>query len=112
MARHGRTAPESACFWPELAWFDLDPGDFVERARANEDDFPRLSERLSSCRRAAWKCDSYLALADDRGGRVVEQGVADTAVLSESGDDLAVDLDRSGRPVGIEFLARLPCRSA
>jgi hypothetical protein len=33
---------------PELAWFDLDPSEFVERARADEDDFPGLSERLAS----------------------------------------------------------------
>jgi hypothetical protein len=96
---------------PELAWFDLDPSEFVERARADEDDFPGLSERLASCRRAAWKCDSYLALAGDGGDRIVEEGVGDTAVLSEGGEDLAVDLDRNGRPVGIEFLGRLPCRS-
>jgi hypothetical protein len=55
--------------------------------------------------------DSYLALADDSGDRIVEESAGDTAVLSEGGEDLAVDLDGNGRPVGIEFLARLPCRS-
>ncbi len=90
----------------ELAWFDLDPAGFAERARAHADDYPGLDARLTACRRAAWKCDSYLAFAE-----VGEGDVAKTAVLWEGGEDLAVDLDREGNAVGIEFLDRLPCRS-
>jgi serine/threonine protein kinase HipA of HipAB toxin-antitoxin module len=62
----------------------------------------------STCRRAAWRCDAYLASAE-----VSEGGVAETAVLwdDDTGQDWAADLDRAGNPVGIEFLGRLPCRS-
>jgi len=90
----------------DLAWFDLDPGPFVERAHAHADAYPDLGARLAACRRAAWRCDCYLALADAGEGAIV-----DTAVLWEGGEGLAVDLDRDGHPVGIEFLDRLPCRS-
>ena len=90
----------------ELAWFDFDPKGFAERARAHAGDYPGLDARLAACRRAAWKCQSYLAFAE-----IGEGGVAETAVLWEGGEDLAVDLDREGNPVGIEFLDRLPCRS-
>jgi hypothetical protein len=89
-----------------LDWFDFDPSPFVERARAHADEHPGLDARLAACGRAAWECDCYLALAE-----VVEGGVKETAVLWEGGEDLGVDLDREGNPVGIEFLGRLPCRS-
>lgn len=89
-----------------LGWFDFDPSPFVERARAHAADYPGLDTRFAACRRAAWLCDCYLALAQLPDGHV-----ANMAILWEGGEDLAVDLDREGNPVGIEFLERLPCRS-
>ncbi|MEI7742875.1 MAG: DUF2283 domain-containing protein [Chloroflexota bacterium] len=89
-----------------LGWFDFDPSPFIERPRAHAADYPGLDVRFAACRRAAWHRDCYVALAE--GGEV---GVAETAVLWEGGEDLAVDLDREGNPVGIECLNRPPCRS-
>jgi hypothetical protein len=86
----------------DLVWFPFEPTDFVERAGHHADDYPGLGDRLASCRQAAWKCDCYLAFAE-----VVAGGVAETAMLWVAGEDLAVDLDRGGNPVGIEFLDRL-----
>jgi hypothetical protein len=91
---------------PHLRWFDVDPTSFVERARAHAADVPGLDDRFAACRRAAWRCDCYLALSETADGVV-----ADTVILWLGGDDIAVDLDRDGNPPGIEFLARLPCRS-
>lgn len=90
----------------DLVWFPFEPTDLVERAGQHAVDYPGLGDRLASCRQAAWKCDCYLAFAE-----VGASGVAETAVLWLGGEDLAVDLDREGNPVGIEFLDRLPCRS-
>jgi hypothetical protein len=90
----------------DVAWFAFEPTNLVERASHHADDYPGLGDKLASCRQAAWKCDCYLAFAEVGAG-----GVAETAVLWIGGEDLAVDLDREGNPVGIEFLDRLPCRS-
>ena len=90
----------------DLIWFDFDPSPFVERARAHAAEYPGLGSRFAACRRAAWECDCYLALAELPDGQV-----ADTCILEEGGEVLAVGLDRDGHPVGIEFLERLPCRS-
>ncbi len=91
----------------DLAWFDLDPAWLVTLAAANEDRLPGLAERLATCHRAAWQCDSYLVL------RVVFPGPGMDTVVLDDGDaeEFAIDLDRSGDPVGVEFLHRLPCRS-
>lgn len=92
---------------PELVWFDFDPATFVEIAARHEDGGPDLAAHLADCRRAAWKCDAYLAFREPTPG-----GVSGSVVLWQgSGDDYVVDLGRDGKPVGIEFLARLPCRS-
>ncbi len=88
-------------------WFDFDPTDLVERARAHAADYPGLDSRLASCRRAAWQCDCYLALAE-----AGERRFADTVFLWAGGEALVVDLDLDGNPIGIEFFDRLPCRSA
>ena len=91
----------------ELAWFEFDPGTFVDLAAHHEEGGPNLAQHLADWRRAAWKCDAYLAFREPTPG-----GVSRSVVLwQESGDDDVVDLDRGGKPVGIEFLARLPCRS-
>jgi hypothetical protein len=79
----------------ELSWFDFDPTDFVERAGAHAADYPGLDRRLAACRRAAWQCDCYLALADAGEGRFGE-----TAILWEGGEDLAVDVDRAATRLG------------
>lgn len=89
-----------------LRWFEFDPQPFVERALTHAVDDPGLDARLAVCRRAAWQCDCYLVLAKAGTG-----GVAETAVLWDGGEHLAVDLDQDGNPVGIEFLDRLPCKS-
>ena len=92
---------------PELVWFDFDPVTFVEIAARHEDGGPDLAAQLADCRRAAWECDAYLVFRERTPG-----GVRRSVVLwQEAGDDYVVDLDRDGKPVGIEFLARLPCRS-
>jgi hypothetical protein len=91
----------------ELTWFDLDPAWLVELAAKNEDRVPGLAHRLATCRHAAWRCDSYLVL------REVQPTPGMDTVLLDDGDaaEFAIDLDRSGDPVGIEFLHWLPCRS-
>ena len=90
----------------ELVWFDFEPTDLVDRAKHHAEDYPGLAERLAACRRAAWECDCYLAFVEIGPG-----GAAGSAVLWLGGEDLVVDLDGDGDPVGIEFLDRLPCRS-
>jgi hypothetical protein len=92
---------------PELVWFDFDPGAFVELATRHEDGGPDLAAQLAGCQRAAWQCDAYLAFRETTPG-----GVSRSVVLWQaSGQDYVVDLDGDGKPIGIEFLARLPCRS-
>jgi hypothetical protein len=89
----------------DLVWFDLDPARFVARAAAHGDE--RLSIRLTKCRRGAWRCDSYLAFQELTAGCISQT----TVIYKDGGEHLAVDLDRDGNPVGIEFLSRLPCSS-
>jgi hypothetical protein len=87
-------------------WFDFDPTEFAAFARHQSHEYRGLSERLAESRRAAWKCDTYLALSDDEDG-----GHGGTAMIDTEGEDYAIDLDRDGKVRGIEFLSRLPCRS-
>lgn len=90
----------------DLVWFTFEPADLVERAAQHADEYPGLDDRLAASRQAAWTCDCYLAFTEVGPG-----GVADSAVLWVGGEDLVVDLDGEGNPVGVEFLDRLPCRS-
>lgn len=88
----------------ELRWFEYEPTDLV--AAAGEDNHLALANRLAVCRRAAWRCDAYLAFTEVGPG-----GVADTVMVWSGSEEYAVDLDRQGAPVGVEFISRLPCSS-
>jgi hypothetical protein len=92
----------------ELTWFDLDPAWLVELAAKDEDPVPGLADRLAACRRAAWRCDSYLVLREVQPTPGMDTVLLDDEVAEEY---YAIDLDRGGDPVGVEFLHWLPCRS-
>jgi hypothetical protein len=81
----------------ELVWFEFDPKEFADIARDHADDYPDLADRLSTIRRAAWKCGAYLAFQEPVAG-----GVDVTAVISEGGgEDYGVDLDKMETQSGL-----------
>lgn len=91
----------------ELEWFAFDPSglaDFVRRHAP--DDYPDLASRLLACRRAAWRCGSYLQLA----AQLPPGSVAETAVVwreeTDEHEEYGIDLDAAGQPVGVELLHR------
>lgn len=78
--------------------------DFVRRHAP--DDYPDLASRLLACRRAAWRCGSYLQLA----AQLPPGSVAETAVVwreeTDEHEEYGIDLDAAGQPVGVELLHR------
>ncbi len=99
----------------ELRWFDFDPSGLAEFVRRfGADDYPELPERIMECRRAAWQCGSYVRFVENWPGRKL--GDVSTAVVWNDAvgpgfEEYGIDLDRAGRPLGVELLHR-ECRDS
>lgn len=78
-------------------WVDFDPSTLVALAR---DQAPELAPLLASCTRAGWTCTAYAQFVP----RISDGGVSHSVVLEAARQEYAVDVDESGKPVGVELL--------
>ena len=103
----------------ELRWFDFDPSGLAEFVRRYGSDpklvDPGLADRIMECRRAAWRCGSWVLFTQDVYAR--RQGVL-TAVVSNdehSGNfqEYGIDVDPNGSVLGVcrQVVARTLSRS-
>jgi hypothetical protein len=90
----------------QLEWFDFDPSGLADFVRRFGLDYPGLPERLMDCRRAAWSCGSYVRFTASLPGSVVETAVIWNAELDSPHQEYGIDLDKGGRPLGVELLHR------
>jgi hypothetical protein len=91
----------------ELQWFDFDPEPFAEfvRRMARDARHHDLADRLAKVRKAAWRCQSTLVFhpAPKPGAIQWTDCVSDSNEELGIFDELCIDVDREGNPLGIEF---------
>jgi hypothetical protein len=81
-------------------WLPFDPATLVELAREQVPDRPDLPELLARCTMGGWTCAAYVQFVP----RIADGGVHRAVFLEADDEDYVVDIDRAGRPLGVELL--------
>jgi hypothetical protein len=84
----------------QASWVEFDPTILVELAAEQADDHPGLPDLLAACDRAGWTCTAYAQFVQE----IPDGGVDESVILEADGDDYVIDLDRAGKPLGVELL--------
>ncbi len=81
----------------EAKWAEFDPSTLVALAHEQA---PELAPLLAACTRAGWTCRAYAQFVP----HIPEGGVSESVILEGREEEYAVDVDKAGRPIGVELL--------